>query len=145
MLTIRELRNGFQLTKIGDRLRIQTDEYSIEVDGERVTYRSGNEVLRLGEAVSLRSGDVSVTVGRGRAKVKIEDAVISARDGKVRIRVGGRTYTVESREAYRLVLDKAKEIVEEQSAELIEGLGIDKTLLSRRVKELLDELMGYIG
>ncbi len=145
MLTIRELRNGFQLTKVGDRLRIQTDEYSIEVDGERVTYRSGNEVLRLGEAVSLRSGDVSVTVGRGRAKVKIEDAVISARDGKVRIRVGGRTYTVESREAYRLVLDKAKEIVEEQSAELIEGLGIDKTLLSRRVKELLDELMGYIG
>ncbi len=145
MLTIRELRNGFQLTKVGDRLKIQTDEYSIEVDGERVTYRSGNEVLRLGEAVSLRSGDVSVTVGRGRAKIKIEDAVISAREGKVRIRAGGRTYTVENPEAYRLVVKKAKEIVEEQSAELIEGLGIDRTLLNRRVKELLDELMGYIG
>ena len=42
-------------------------------------------------------------------------------------------------------MKKAKEIVEEQSAELIEGLGIDRTLLNRRVKELLDELMGYIG
>ena len=145
MVTIRELRNGFQLVKVGDRLKIQTDEYSIEVDGERVIYRSGNEVLSLGEAVSLRSGDVSVTVGRGRAKIKIEDVVISAREGRVRIRAGGRTYTVENPEAYRLVVKKAKEIVEEQSAELIEGLGIDRTLLNRRVKELLDELMGYIG
>ncbi|WP_456424087.1 hypothetical protein [Thermococcus sp.] len=145
MLTIRELRNGFQLTKVGDRLKIQTEEYSIEVDGNRVTYRSGNEVLSLGEAISLRSGDVSVSVGRGRAKIRIEDVVISARDGKVRIRAGGRTYTVEDPEAYKLVMEKAKEIVEEQSAELIEGLGIDRTLLNRRVKELLDELMGYIG
>jgi len=145
MLTIRELTNGFQLTKVGDRLRIQTDEYSIEVEGERVTYRSGNEVLSLGESISLRSGDVSVTVGRGKAKIKIEDVVISAREGKVRIRAGGKTYTVESREAYRLVLRKAKEIVEEQSAELIEGLGIDKALLNRRVRELLDELMNYVG
>ncbi|MCD6372717.1 MAG: hypothetical protein J7L37_04120, partial [Thermococcus sp.] len=77
MLTIRELRNGFQLTKVGERLKIQTDEYSIEVDGEKVTYRSGNESLSLGETVSLRSGDVSVSVGRGRAKIRIEDVVIS--------------------------------------------------------------------
>ena len=145
MLTIKELRNGFQLTKVGERLKVQTDEYSIEVDGERVVYRSGNEVLSLGETVSLRSGDVSVSVGRGRAKIRIEDVVISAREGKVRIRAGGRTYTVEDSKAYRLVMEKAKEIVEEQSAELIEGLGIDRTLLNRRVKELLDELMGYIG
>ncbi|NJE10250.1 hypothetical protein [Thermococcus sp. MAR1] len=145
MLTIRELHNGFQLTKVGERLKVQTDEYSIEVDGERVTYRSGNEVLSLGETVSLRSGDVSVSVGRGRAKIRIEDVVISAREGKVRIRAGGRTYTVEDPDAYRLVMEKAKDIVEEQSAELIEGLGIDRTLLNRRVKELLDELMGYIG
>ncbi len=145
MLTIRELRNGFQLTKAGSRLKIQTDEYSIEVDGERVTYKSGNESLSLGETVSLRSGDVSVSVGRGRAKIRIEDVVISARDGNVRIRTGGKTYTVENPEAYRLVVRKAREIVEEQSAELIEGLGIDRTLLNKRVKELLDELMGYIG
>ncbi|NJE75900.1 hypothetical protein [Thermococcus sp. ES12] len=145
MLTIKELRNGFQLTKVGDRLRIQTDEYSIEVDGERVTYRSGSESLSLGETISLRSGDVSVTVGRGRAKIRIEDVVISAKEGKVRIRAGGKTYTVENPEAYRLVMEKAKEIVEEQSAELIEGLGIDRTLLNRRVKELLDELMGFLG
>ncbi|MCD6523636.1 MAG: hypothetical protein J7K48_01355, partial [Thermococcus sp.] len=77
MLTIRELRNGFQLTKVGERLKVQTDEYSIEVEGERVTYRSGNESLSLGETVSLRSGDVSVSVGRGRAKIRIEDVVIS--------------------------------------------------------------------
>ena len=145
MLTIRELRNGFQLTKVGDRLKIQTDEYSIEVDGERVTYRSGSESLSLGETVSLRSGDVSVTVGRGRAKIRIEDVVISARDGRVRIRTGGGTYTIENGDAYRLVVRKAKEIVEEQSAELIEGLGIDRALLNRRVKELLDELMEYLG
>ncbi|GAB6101881.1 hypothetical protein JCM16138_11040 [Thermococcus atlanticus] len=145
MLTIRELTNGFQLTKVGDRLRIQTDEYSIEVDGERVIYRSGNESLSLGETVSLRSGDVSVTVGRGRAKIRIEDVVISAREGRVKIRAGGRTYAVEEPEAYRLVISKAKEIVEEQSAELIEGFGIDRTRLSRRVKELLDELMKYLG
>ena len=145
MLTIRELRNGFQLTRVGDRLKIQTDEYSIEVDGERVTYRSGNESLSLGETVSLRSGDVSVSVGRGRAKIRIEDVVISAREGGVRIRAGGRAYTVEDPAAYRLVMRKAKDIVEEQSAELIEGLGIDRTLLNRRVKELLDQLMGYLG
>ena len=145
MLTIRELRNGFQLTKAGGRLKIHTEEYSLEVDGERVIYRSGNESLSLGEAVSLRSGDVSVTVGRGRAKIKIEDVVISARDGTVRIRAGGKTHSIENGEAYRRVVEKAKEIVEEQSAELIEGLGIDRTLLNRRVKELLDELMGYIG
>ncbi|ASJ14092.1 hypothetical protein [Thermococcus radiotolerans] len=145
MLTIRELRNGFQLTRVGDRLKIQTDEYSIEVDGERVTYRSGNESLSLGETVSLRSGDVSVSVGRGRAKIRIEDVVISARDGTVRIRTGGKTYTIENGDAYRLVVRKAKEIVEEQSAELIEGLGIDRTLLNRRVKELLDELTAYLG
>ncbi|WP_297071679.1 hypothetical protein [Thermococcus sp.] len=145
MLTIRELSNGFQLTKTGSRLKIQTEEYSIETaDGERVIYKSGDESLSLGEAVSLRSRDVSVTVGRGRARVKIEDVVISARDGIVRIRAGGKTHTIESSEAYKLVVRKAKEIVEEQSAELIEGLGIDRTLLNKRVKELLDELMEYV-
>jgi len=145
MLTIKELRNGFQLTKVGDRLKIQTDEFSIEVEGGRVTYRSGNETLSLGETVSLRSGDVSVSVGRGRAKIRIEDVVISARDGVVKIRAGGKTYTIENGEAYRLVIKKAKEIVEEQSAELIDGLGIDRALLNRRVKELLDELTAYLG
>jgi hypothetical protein len=95
--------------------------------------------------VSLRSGDVSVTVGRGRAKIRIEDVVISAREGKVRIRAGGKTYTVENSEAYKLVMEKAREIVEEQSAGLIEGLGVDKTLLNQRVKELLDELMEFLG
>ncbi len=64
MLTIRELTNGFQLTRVGDRLTIQTEEYTIEVSGDRVTYRSGDETLSLGETVSLRSGDISVTVGR---------------------------------------------------------------------------------
>lgn len=145
MLTIRELRNGFQLTKVGERLKVQTDEYSIEVDGERVIYRSGNESLSLGETVSLRSGDVSVSVGRGRAKIRIEDVVISARDGTVRIRTGGKTYTIENADAYRLVVQKAKEIVEEQSAGLIEGLGVDRALLNKRVKELLDELMAFVG
>ncbi|NJE84448.1 hypothetical protein E3E23_01125 [Thermococcus sp. CX2] len=146
MLTIRELTNGFQLTKVGNRLRIETEDYSIEVEGERVLYRSGSESLAIGrDHVSLRSGDVSITVGRGRAKIRIEDVVISARDGKVRIRVGGKSHTIESQDAYRLVMGKAKEIVEEQSAELIEGLGIDRARLSRRVKELLDELMEYLG
>ncbi|NJE48649.1 hypothetical protein [Thermococcus sp. 9N3] len=145
MLTIRELRNGFQLTKVGDRLKIQTDEFSIEVDGNRVVYRSGNETLSLGEAVSLRSGDISVTVGKGRAKIRIEDVVISARNGVVKIRAGGRTHTIENDEAYRLVVRKAKEIVDEQSAGLIEGFGVDRTMLTRRVKELLDELMNYVG
>ncbi len=145
MLSIRELRNGFQLTRVGRRLRIQTDEYSIEVDGEKVIYRSGNETLSLGETVSLRSGDVSVSVGRGRAKIRIEDVVISARDGNVRIRAGGKTHTIENADAYRLVITKAKEIAEEQSAELIEGLGIDRARLNKRVKELLDELMNYLG
>ncbi|WP_297549356.1 hypothetical protein [Thermococcus sp.] len=145
MLTIKELRNGFQLTKVGDRLKIQTDEFSIEVEGNRVTYRSGDETLSLGDSVSLRSGDVSVTVGKGRAKIRIEDVVISARDGTVRIRTGGKTYTIEDERAYRLVVRKAKEIVEEQSAGLIEGLGIDRTLLNKRVKELIDELMDYLG
>lgn len=145
MLTIRELQNGFQLTRVGDRLNIQTDEYSIEVDGERVIYRSGNETLSLGEVVSLRSGEVSVTVGRERAKIRIEDVVISAKDGTVRIRTGGKTYTIENTDAYRLVVQKAKEIVEEQSAGLIEGLGVDRALLNKRVKELLDELMNYLG
>ncbi|NJE06082.1 hypothetical protein E3E36_08005 [Thermococcus sp. M36] len=146
MLTIRELTNGFQLTKVGNRLKVQTEEYSIEVEDGRVVYRSGNEVLSLGtEHVSLRSGDVSITVGRGRTKIKIEDVVISARDGKVRIRAGGKAYTIEDSDAYKLVVKKAKDIVEEQSAELIEGLGIDRMLLGRRVKELLDELMRYLG
>ncbi|WP_457741927.1 hypothetical protein [Thermococcus sp.] len=145
MLTIRELRNGFQLTKVGDRLKIETGDFSIEVEGNRVVYRSGNETLSLGEAVSLRSGDISVTVGRGRAKIRIEDVVISARDGVVRIRAGGKTHTIESDEAYRLVIRKAKEIVEEQSAGLIEGLGVDRALLNKRVKELLDELMEFVG
>ncbi|WP_461866771.1 hypothetical protein [Thermococcus sp.] len=145
MLTIKELTNGFQLTKIDQRLRIQTDEYSIEADGDRVLYRSGNESLSLGrDHVSLHSGDVSITVGRGKTKIRIEDVVISAHEGKVRIRVGGKSYTIENKDAYRLVMEKAKEIVEEQSAELIEGLGIDRTRLSRRVRELLDELMNYI-
>ncbi len=145
MLTIKELTNGFQLTKIDQRLRIQTDEYSIEVNGDKVLYRSGNESLSLGkDHVSLRSGDVSITVGRGRAKIRIEDVVISAHEGKVRIRVGGKTHTIENKDAYRLVIKKAKEIVEEQSIELIEGFGIDRTRLNRRVKELLDELMNYI-
>ncbi|MEO2151186.1 MAG: hypothetical protein ABGW50_00805, partial [Thermococcus sp.] len=145
MLTIRELRNGFQLTKVGDRLKVQTDEFSIEVEGDRVVYRSGNETLSLGEAVSLRSGDISVTVGRGRAKIRIEDVVISAKNGVVKIRAGGRTHTIENEEAYRLVMRKAKEIVDEQSAGLIEGFGVDRTMLTRRVKELLDELMNYVG
>ena len=145
MLTIRELRNGFQLTRVGDRLKIETEEFSIEVEGGRVVYRSGNETLSLGDAVSLRSGDISVTVGKGRAKIRIEDVVISARDGVVKIRAGGRTHTIENEEAYRLVVRKAKEIVEEQSAGLIEGLGVDRARLTRRVKELLDELMNYVG
>ncbi|NPA47365.1 MAG: hypothetical protein GXO14_01810 [Thermococci archaeon] len=145
MVTIKELRNGFQLTRVGDRLKIQTDEYSIEVDGDRVVYKSGNESLSLGETVSLRSTDVSVSVGRGRAKIRIEDVVISAKDGIVRIRAGGRTHTIENGDAYRLVMRKAKEIVEEQSTELIDGLGIDRTKLGRRVKELLDELTAYLG
>ncbi|WP_297523691.1 hypothetical protein [Thermococcus sp.] len=145
MLTIKELRNGFQLTKVGDRLKIQTEEFSIEVEGNRVTYRSGDETLSLGDSVSLRSGDVSVTVGKGRAKIRIEDVVISARDGTVRIRTGGKTYTIEDERAYKLVVRKAKEIVEEQSAGLIEGLGVDRTLLNKRVKELIDELMDYLG
>ncbi|AEH24405.1 DMT family transporter [Pyrococcus yayanosii] len=145
MLTIRELTNGFQLTKIGDRLRIQTEDYSIEVSGERVTYRSGGESLSLGkDHVSLKAGDVSITVGRGRAKIRIEDVVISAKDGKVRIRVGGKIHTIEDAEACQLVIEKAKEIVEEQSAELIEGLGVDRARLNKRVKELLEELMGHI-
>ncbi len=147
MLTIRELTNGFQLTRVGGRLAIQTEEYTIEVSGDRVTYRSGDEVLSLGETVSLRSGDISVTVGRGgRAKLRIEDVVISARDGTVRIRVGGgKTHTIESREACNLVLRKAKEIVEEQGVEMVEGLGIDRAKLNARVKELIDELMRYLG
>ena len=145
MLTIKELRNGFQLTKVGDRLSIQTDEFSVEVEGNRVTYRSGDETLTLGDSVSLRSGDVSVTVGKGRAKIRIEDVVISAKDGAVRIRTGGKTYTIEDERAYKLVMRKAKEIVEEQSAGLIEGLGINRTLLNKRVKELIDELMDYLG
>jgi hypothetical protein len=145
MLTIRELTNGFQLTKVGDRLTIQTEEYMIETDGKKITYRSGNETLSLGETVSLRSGDISVTVGRGRAKLRIEDVVISARDGTVRIRVGDKTHTIESKEACDLVIRKAKEIVEEQSAEMIEGLGIDRGKLNARVRELIDELMSYLG
>ncbi|ASJ10727.1 hypothetical protein A3L12_05150 [Thermococcus sp. P6] len=143
-ITVRELRNGFQLTKVGDRLMVQTEEYSIEVEGERVTYRSGDEVLSLGETVSLRSSDISVVVGRGRAKIRIGDAVISAREGSVRIRAGGKTHYLKNPGAYRLVMDKAREIVEEQSAGLIEGLGIDRTLLRKRVRELLDELTGYL-
>nr|WP_157255077.1 hypothetical protein [Palaeococcus ferrophilus] len=145
MLTIRELTNGFQLTKAGDRLAIKTEEFTIEVSGDRVTYRSGDETLSLGETVSLRSGDISVTVGRGRAKLRIEDVVISARDGKVRIRVGEKTHTIESREACDLVLRKAKEIVEEQGTEMVEGLGIDRAKLNGRVRELIDELMRYLG
>jgi len=145
MLTIKELRNGFQLTKVGDRLKIQTDEYSIEVDGDKVIYKSGNESLSLGETVSLSSTDVYVSVGRGRAKIRIEDVVISAKNGVVRIRAGGKTRIIENEEAYRLVIRKAKEIVEEQSTELIEGLGIDRTKLGRRVRELLDELMRFLG
>ncbi len=147
MLTIRELTNGFQLTRVGGgRLTIQTEEYTIEVSGgDRVTYRSGDETLSLGETVSLHSGDISVTVGRGRAKLRIEDVVISASDGTVRIRVGGKTHTIESREACDLVLRKAKEIVEEQGVEMVEGLGIDRTKLNARVRELIDELMKYLG
>nr|WP_088858983.1 hypothetical protein [Thermococcus profundus] len=145
MLTIRELTNGFQLTKAGDRLTIKTEEYTIETDGRKVTYRSGDETLSLGETVSLRSGDISVTVGRGRAKLRIEDVVISARDGTVKIRVGEKTHTIESREACSLVLRKAKEIVEEQGVEMVEGLGIDRGKLNARVRELIDELMRYLG
>jgi len=146
MLTIRELTNGFQLTKVGDRLKVQTEDYSIEVSNGRVIYRSGNESLALGtDYVSLHSGEISITVGRGRAKIRIEDVVISAREGEVRIRVGEKSHSIESSQAYKLVLEKAKEIVEEQSTELIEGLGIDKAKLNKRVKELLDELMQYLG
>ncbi|NJF24655.1 hypothetical protein [Thermococcus sp. Bubb.Bath] len=145
MLTIKELTNGFQLTRVGNRLTVQTEEYTIEASGSRVTYRSGNETLSLGETVSLRSGDISVTVGRGRAKLRIEDVVISARDGMVRIRVGGKTHTIESREACDLVLRKAKEMVEEQGVEMVEGLGIDREKLNARVRELIDELMRYLG
>ena len=57
----------------------------------------------------------------------------------------GRTHTIENEEAYRLVMRKAKEIVEEQSAGLIEGLGVDRAMLGRRVRELLDELMKFMG
>lgn len=110
-----------------------------------MTYRSGDETLSLGETVSLCSGDISVTVGRGRAKLRIEDVVISARDGTVRIRVGGRTQAIENREACDLVLRKAKEIVEEQGVEMVEGLGIDRAKLNARVKELIDALMKCLG
>ncbi len=146
MLTIRELTNGFQLTKVGDKLKVQTEDYSIEVSDGKVVYKSGNESLALGtDYVSLHSGEISITVGRGKAKIRIEDVVISAKEGKVRIRVGEKSYSIESSQAYKLVLEKAKEIVEEQSTELIEGLGIDKAKLNKHVKELLDELMQYLG
>ncbi|ACJ16117.1 hypothetical membrane protein, conserved [Thermococcus onnurineus NA1] len=146
MVTIRELGNGFQLTKAGDRLAIQTDEYTIEVAGNKVTYRSGNEVLKLSkDYVSLKSGEISITVGKNRAKLRIDDTIISASDGKVRIRVGGKSYTIENKGACNLVIRKAKDIIEEQSVELIEGLGINRAALNRRVKELIDELMEHLG
>ena len=146
MVTVRELGNGFQLTKTGDRLAIETEEYSIEVVGDSVTYRSGEDTLRLSrDHVSLRSGRISITVGKRRAKLRIDDTVITASEGKVRIRVGDKNYTITNQEACQRVIRKAKEIVEEQSAELIEGLGVNKSTLSARVKELIDELMGYIG
>ncbi|ASJ07105.1 hypothetical protein [Thermococcus pacificus] len=146
MVTIRELGNGFQLTKAGDRLAIETEEYSIEVVGDSVTYRSGEEALRLSrDYVSLKSGELSITVGKRRAKLRIDDTVITASDGKVRIRVGGKSYTIVSQEACQLVIGKAKEIVEEQSAELIEGFGVNRAALNSRVKELIDELMAYLG
>ncbi|WP_010478335.1 hypothetical protein [Thermococcus zilligii] len=146
MVTIRELGNGFQLTRAGDRLAIETEEYSIEVIGASVTYRSGGEALRLsGDYVSLKAGELSITVGKKGAKLRIEDTVITASDGKVRIRVGGKSYTIESQEACRLVMERAKEIVEEQSAELIEGFGVDRVALNARVKELIEQLMAYLG
>ncbi|MDV3103694.1 hypothetical protein [Thermococcus waiotapuensis] len=146
MVTIRELGNGFQLTKAGDRLAIETEEYSIEVVGESVTYRSGEEALRLsGDYVSLKAGELSITVGKKGAKLRIEDTVITASDGKVKIRVGGKSYTIESQEACQRVMERAKEIVEEQSAELIEGFGVDRAALNARVKELIEQLMAYLG
>ncbi|WP_297509054.1 hypothetical protein [Thermococcus sp.] len=146
MVTIRELGNGFQLTKTGDRLAIETEEYSIEVVGSSVTYRSGEDTLRLSrDYVSLKSGELSITVGKKRAKLRIDDTVISASEGKVRIRAGGRDYTIESGEACQLVIRKAKEIIEEQSAELIEGFSVNRAKLNARVKELIDELMAYLG
>ncbi|RLF89996.1 hypothetical protein DRN82_03795 [Thermococci archaeon] len=146
MFTIRELGNGFQLTKVDDRMSIVTDEFKIEIVGNKVTYRSGSEKLTVGDNyVSLSSGDISISVGKGSAKIRIEDAIISARDGKVKIRIGDSIHTIRSEEAFKLVLKKAKEIVEEQSEDVIEGLGVDKARLNRRVKELLDELMKFLG
>ncbi len=146
MVTVRELGNGFQLTKTGDRLAIEMEDYSIEVIGDSVTYRSGEDTLRLSrDHVSLRSGRISITVGKKRAKLRIDDTVITASEGKVRIRVGDKNYTITDQEACQLVIRKAKEIVEEQSAELIEGFGVNKSTLSARVKELIDELMAYLG
>ncbi|AFK22610.1 hypothetical protein [Pyrococcus sp. ST04] len=146
MITIKELRNGFQLTKVGDNITIITDEYKIDISNDRILYKSGNEKLSLSEDyVSVSSGNISVSVGRGVAKLRIEDAIISARDGIVKIRVGGKTYTISDKEAYKLVIKKAKSIVEEESAEVIEGLGIDRNRIKRRIRELLDELMQYIS
>ncbi|AIF68927.1 hypothetical protein PAP_02495 [Palaeococcus pacificus DY20341] len=144
--TIAELNNGFRLSKFGDRMTIKTEEFTLKVSPEYVKYTSGNESLTVGRKyVSLKTSDVAITVGKRKAKVSIEDIVISARDGKVKIRSGGRSYTIEDEHAFKLVLEKAKEIADEQSAELIDGLGIDKIRVAKKVKELLDELMTFIG
>lgn len=85
----------------------------IEVLGDRVIYRSGDEVLSFGEIVFFCLGDIFVMVGRGRVKLRIEDVVILVCDGMVRICVGGKIYIIESREVCNFVLRKVKEIVEE--------------------------------
>ncbi|WP_048146870.1 membrane protein [Pyrococcus abyssi] len=145
MLTIQELRNGFKLTVLDDKITIITEDFKIEVSKDRILYRSSEERLTIGEKyVSLSSGDVSISVGRGIGRIKIEDTIISASDGKVKVRINGKSYTIESREAFELVLRKAKEIVQEQAEDVIEGLGIDKIKLGRRIKELIDELMKHL-
>ncbi|AEC52722.1 hypothetical protein PNA2_1807 [Pyrococcus sp. NA2] len=142
VLTIQELRNGFRLTIMDDRVTIVTEDFKIEASKDRILYKSGDERLTLGERyVSLSSGDISISVGRGTGKIRIEDTVISASNGKVKIRINGKSYVIESKEAFNLVLRKAKEIVEEQAEDVIEGLGIDRSKLSKRIKELIDELM----
>ncbi|HII61859.1 hypothetical protein [Pyrococcus horikoshii] len=145
MITIQELRNGFKLTILGERLTITTEDFKIETIGDRILYKSGEEKLAIGDGyVSLDSGTISISVGRDSGKIRIEDTVISASEGKVKIRIGSKNYIIESEEAFKLVLEKAREIVEEQADDIIEGLGIDRARLNRRIKELVEKLMEYI-
>ncbi|AAL81197.1 hypothetical protein PFDSM3638_05380 [Pyrococcus furiosus DSM 3638] len=146
MVTIEELRNGFRLTKIGSNLRIKTEDYDIEIENDKISYRSGSEKLTIAEDyVAISSNGISVSVGKDYAKLRIEDSIISARNGVVKIRIGGKTYTLNSREAYKKVIEKAKDIVKIEGEEVIEGLGIDRTRVRRKIKELVEELMNYLG